>query len=147
MDKNSFLVELSESERAQFGRVDFADQSEPQKVFSAIWELESQVNNGGFAQLFTCADGDVANHAPWALRQIGAKRCADIVARALRVASPRELPADQSEREALVQALPRKSIATLARLDDEFLGYPDDLTELLFAHVAAHPKEFGPVPR
>jgi len=52
MNKNSFLIQLSESPRTDFGRVAFAEQSEPQKVFSSIWALESQVNNGGFLQYF-----------------------------------------------------------------------------------------------
>jgi hypothetical protein len=47
MDKNKFLIDLSESDQTDFGRVDFASQSDPQRTFSAIWELESQVNNGG----------------------------------------------------------------------------------------------------
>ena len=52
MDKNAFLITLSESERTAFGKTEFAAQLEPQKVFSAIWELESEVNNGGFDQFF-----------------------------------------------------------------------------------------------
>jgi hypothetical protein len=147
MNKDLFLIKLSESKRTQFRKVDFADQSEAQKVFSVIWELEGQVNNGGFAQFFTNSGGEVANHAPWALRKIGAARCADIVARALRVASPRELPTDQTALEALVEALSPESVEALHALHEDFFEYPDDLTELLFAHVAAHPAEFGPVRR
>ncbi len=52
MDKNSYLIDLSESIRTDFGRVDFAAQSYEQRVFSAIWALESQVNNGGFVEFF-----------------------------------------------------------------------------------------------
>lgn len=47
MDKNALLIELSESDRTMFGRVDFDQQPPDQQVFSAIWELENQVNNGG----------------------------------------------------------------------------------------------------
>ena len=43
MDANRVLIALSESDRTDFGRVAFAEQSDAQKVFSAIWELESQV--------------------------------------------------------------------------------------------------------
>jgi hypothetical protein len=41
MDKNAFLIGLSESDRTDFGRTDFGEHSEEQRVFSAIWELES----------------------------------------------------------------------------------------------------------
>ena len=68
MDKNQYLIELSESPRSDLGRVDLEDQSEPQKVFSAIWELESQVNNGGFDQYFRNSDTDHIAYAPLALR-------------------------------------------------------------------------------
>jgi hypothetical protein len=36
MNKNEILIGLSESENTRFGKEDFAVQSPPQKVFSAI---------------------------------------------------------------------------------------------------------------
>ena len=48
MNKNDILINLSESENTRFGNEDFALQTLPQKVFSAIWAVESEVNNGGF---------------------------------------------------------------------------------------------------
>jgi len=47
MDKNGFLIGLSGSDKTSFGRIAFSDQSTPQKVFSAIWDVEGEVNNGG----------------------------------------------------------------------------------------------------
>jgi hypothetical protein len=52
MNKNSFLINLSESTRTDFGRADFANESPVQKVFSAVWALESEVNSGGFSPIF-----------------------------------------------------------------------------------------------
>jgi hypothetical protein len=46
MNKNGILIHLSEPENTSFGKEDFADQSRPQKVFSTIWALESEVNRG-----------------------------------------------------------------------------------------------------
>jgi hypothetical protein len=146
MNKNSFLIELSASERADFGRVDFAAQSEPQKVFSAIWALESQVNNGGFLQYFASSDGETASYAPAALRKIGAKACAEIVERALRAVSSAPLPEPHEEREQLVESLDSAAREAVEALDQDFFTYPDNLTNLLFAHVAAHAEAFGPVP-
>jgi hypothetical protein len=122
MDKNAFLIELSESDRTDFGRVDFSDQSEDQQVFSAIWELESRVNNGGFAQYFQSADGHTANAAPSALRAIGAVKCADIVGRALAVVAADGLPDDQSSREQLIEAVDASAQEALETLDQEFLA-------------------------
>jgi hypothetical protein len=145
VDKNAFLIQLSESDRTQFGRVDFESQSDDQRVFSAIWELESQVNNGGFAQYFSSAEGHTANFAPSALRRIGATHCADIVARALRTVSSNALPEDQGSREQLVEGLGNAARAALQSLDEEFLAYPDNLTNLLFDYVRSNPQAFGAI--
>lgn len=145
MNKNHFLIQLSESDRTEFGRVIFAEQSEQQKVFSAIWALESQVNNGGFLQYFVSSDGDTAEFAPKALRAIGALACAEVVDRALRTASPSPLPDADAEREELIDSLPEDVHERMEELDEKFLEYPDNLTDLLFAYVAGHPDAFGPV--
>lgn len=146
MDKNAFLIALSESKRTQLGRVDFAEQAEQQKVFSAIWGLEGQVNNGGFSQYFSSSDGEAAEFAPSALRTIGARACADLVERALRTVSASPLPTPQSARERVVDSATRTVRDRLEELTQEFFSYPDDLTGLLFAYVARHPDVFGPVP-
>ena len=113
-------------------------------MFSAIWELESQVNNGGFSQYFASA-GHTANFAPLALRRIGAAKCADIVARALALVSPHALPEDRESRKRLVDAFDSAAQAALQSLDEEFFAYPDDLTELLFDHVRSNPQTFGTI--
>ncbi len=144
MDKNGFLIDLSESDQTDFGRVDFADQSESQKTFSAIWELESQVNNGGFDQYFRNSDSDIIAHAPQALREIGATACAAIVESAIRVIAP--IPDDGDARCEALDAAGEDGEKLLDELDSQFYAYPDDLTELLFAFVAKYPNEFGAVP-
>jgi hypothetical protein len=88
MDTNRFLIDLSESERTDFGRVDFGEQSEVQKVFSAVWEIESQVNNGGFDQYFRNSDSDIIAFAPTALKSIEATACAKIAEAAIELISP-----------------------------------------------------------
>jgi hypothetical protein len=124
MNKNSYLIDLSESDRTQHGRVAFSEQTHEQKVFSAIWALESQVNNGGFSQYFENEDPDTVSFAPTALKAIGAMKCAGIVERALAT---------------------RTSEEDLASLDSEFYAYPDNLTDLLYAYVAANAATFGHV--
>jgi hypothetical protein len=48
MNKNEILIDLSESEMTKDGKENFSEQSFSQKAFSAIWEVESEVNNRGF---------------------------------------------------------------------------------------------------
>jgi len=147
MDKNNYLIDLSESDHTDFGRVQFSDQSEPQKVFSAIWALEGQVNNGGFLQYFVSWDFDTAEFAPEALRRIGADSCSAIVSRALRALTPDALPTSREACESLVEALSDEASDQFDALDSEFFAYPDNLTELLYAFVAANPEAFGPTPQ
>lgn len=122
MDKNDFLIELSESDRTAYGRVDFTAQTAQQQVFSAVWALESQVNGGGFESFLENEDPALAAFAPEALQTIGAVSCADIVRRAASAAP-----------------------GLLDDLDSEFYAYPDDLTDLLYKYVAANPDAFGPI--
>ncbi len=145
MDKNKFLIALSESDRTDLLRVEFSQQCEEQKVFSAIWELESEVNNGGFEQYFCNDSGETADFAPIALARIGAAKCAAIMARALRIVSAGPLPIDRAARCDLVSSPGETALEGLAALDSEFFEYPDDLTELLFEFVRTHPDKFGPV--
>jgi hypothetical protein len=128
MNKNQALIELSESTRTDFGRVDFADQPEQQKVFSAIWALESQVNNGGFLQYFESWDGDTAEYAPKALRAIGAHTCASIVERAVRTASSSPLPTSQADRARFLGSLKENVRQQLEAFDQQFLTSTTSLT-------------------
>ena len=144
MDKNKFLIDLSERDHTDFGRVDFAGQNVAQKTFSAIWELESQVNNGGFDQYFRNSDSDIIAYSPEALQQIGAHACAEIVKAAIATISP--IPAENDARIDALDAALGDDEELLEELDSQFYSYPDNLTELLFAFVAKNQNEFGEVP-
>ena len=76
MNKNEILIELSESKMTKVGKEEFATQSFPQKVFSAIWEVESEVNNGGFSQYFLNDSAESAYFVVRALEEIGAPKTA-----------------------------------------------------------------------
>ena len=144
MDKNGYLIDLSESPRTDFGKRAFSEQSYPQKVFSAIWELESDVNNGGFTQYFTnCWPEPSVAFSPEALRAIGAQKCAKIVEKALALLPP-DLPQDADDRSEFFDSK-ESLVESLSALDGDFFAYPDNLTDLLFEFVSSHPKDFGPI--
>ena len=144
MDKNTFLIDLSESDRTDFGRVDFAAQNVAQKTFSAIWELESEVNNGGFDQYCRTAESETIAYAPIALQQISAHACAEIVRAAIATIAP--IPTEEEARIDALDAALEADEELLEELDSQFFSYPDNLTELLFAFVAKNQDEFGKVP-
>jgi len=144
MDKNKLLIDLSESANTDFGRIDFPAQSDAQRVFSAIWELEGQVNNGGFDQYFRNCETDIILHAPTALKSIGATTCSTIVETAISLLSP--FPPDRDAREDALDDAGDDLDDQLNTLDSQFFAYPDDITDLLFAFVANHAGEFGELP-
>jgi hypothetical protein len=145
MTKNEILIGLSESERTKFGKEDFALQSLPQKVFSSVWAVESEVNNGGFSQYFLNSSAETAPFVAEALDAIGAPKTAQICRRAVERAFPDGLPPTADEISSTAADFSDELLAELDSFDGEFLAYPHDLTELLFDYVHRHPDEFGPV--
>jgi len=58
-EQNSILINcLSRTSEVREGR--FRNSVFPQKVFSAIWAVESEVNNGGFSQYFQNTSSETA---------------------------------------------------------------------------------------
>ena len=146
MDKNEILIDLSESDKTKFGRDAFSAQPFPQKVFSAIWAVESEVNNGGFSQYFLNSSCETAGFVAEALDAIGAPGTADICRRAIEAAFPDGLPSDPEEISSAASDFSEDTEDRLNALDQEFYQYPHNLTELLFAYVSKCPEEFGKLP-
>jgi hypothetical protein len=146
MDKNAILIGLSESDKTKFGKEDFDRQSQPQKVFSAIWAVESEVNNGGFSQYFLNSSAETAPFVVEALNMIDAPKTADICRRAIATAFPAGLPHTVEAIQAAAADFSDETLEKLEPLDQEFFSYPHSLTDLLFAFVSGHTKEFGTLP-
>jgi len=146
MDKNRILIALSESDKTKFGKEDFITQSVPQKVFSSIWAVESEVNNGGFSQYFLNSSCETAGFVTMALETIGAPNTADLCRRAITAAFPDGLPSNPETIRSLASDFSDEIEDKLDALDREFYRYPHDLTQLLFSYVSRHPEEFGEMP-
>jgi hypothetical protein len=145
--KNHILIVLSESDKTQFGKQDVASQSMPQKVFSSIWALESEVNNGGFSQYFLNNSCETAAFVAEACDAIDAVRTADICRRAITTAFPAGLPSSPEVISAAAAEFSDELMEKLGSLDNEFFAYPDNLTNLLFGFVSKHPEDLENCPR
>lgn len=97
-DPETFLISVSERLWPIANRR-FSDLSRPERVFILVWELEAEVNNGGFSQFYFNSAADRARDTAAALRTIGAERTASIVDRA-NASFPGGPPADRSARPA-----------------------------------------------
>jgi len=91
------------------------------RFFSANWEVESKVNNGGFSQYFRNDSAESASFVVEALEIIGAPK----------------------NREYLPS---RDSHCISWRFTSNGRDY-HDLPGLLFTYVNAHPEEFGKLPK
>ena len=147
MNKNRILIDLSESKKTGFGKVEFAEQSRPQQVFSAIWAVESEVNNGGFSQYFLNSSAETAAFVAEALEAIGAPKTASICRRAIATSFPSGLQPTVEVIRSSAADFPDELLKKLETLDQEFFAYPHNLTDLLFAYVSDHPEEFGALPK
>jgi hypothetical protein len=147
MNKNGILISLSGSDKTKFGKEDFATQSTAQKVFSAIWAVESEVNNGGFSQYFLNDSAETAPFVVEALNSIGAPKTAEICNRAIAVSFPSGLPTSVEAIQYAASDFPDEIREKLELLNQEFFAYPHNLTDLLFDFVSGHPEEFGSVPK
>lgn len=146
MDRNAILIALSQSNRTEFGKDNFSVQSIPQKTFSCVWALEAEVNNGGFSQYFFNSSRETASFVVEALKVIGASKTAQLCEQAISTAFPSGLPADPDLIRSATADFSESIEARLSELDNQFYGYPDDLTDLLYRYVSMHPEEFGEVP-
>ncbi|MBI5359876.1 MAG: DMP19 family protein [Planctomycetes bacterium] len=138
--KNVLLIQLSK--RDCFWRTDFQELSPAEQAFRAVWDLEGEVNNGGFPLYFSISAGDTAFAAVDALRKIGAYNTARIVAEANGIFPDGVPPKDKRQRQAILDSLGTEEYALLQKLSEEFLRCSDNLTELLYEHILQSTKEF-----
>lgn len=145
MDKNETLILLSESDRIRYASEDFnfASQPKPQKIFSTVWMVEAEVNNGGFSQYFLNSSAESVPFVVEALQTIGAHATADICKRAIDTAFPAALPPTVGRVRSEAAGFSDAILEKLESLDQEFFAYPNDLTDLLFNYVSERPEEFG----
>ena len=112
-----------------------------EQVFVCVYELEREVNNGGFDQFFRNLAGQYAGETAQALTAIGATSIAAIAREAVSLAFPDgRVPSDQDERADVLDAAGDSLGTRLGELDGRFCEYPDDLTDLLFGYVQENRK-------
>lgn len=89
----------------------------------ATWEVEAEVNNGGFEQYFLNTDGVLADEAVAGFQRIGATRAAAL----LELARQNRDDPDQ-----------------LAALDDRFYTLDEPIQDLRIRYIRTHPQDFQP---
>ncbi len=91
------------------------------RMVYSTWELEADVNNGGFDQYFANTDGALIDEAITGFRLIGANRTAALVERARSARGDR---------------------AALDALDGEFYELGEPVQDLRTRYIRGHPEAF-----
>ena len=112
--------------------------SHAERVFYVVFQLEGEVNNGGFSQYLYNSSGNFANEVAEALREIGANKTADICDQAL-TALDGEIPEDWELRQEKLESMITDEVdQILSECDNEFYSYPDNLDELNYKFITAN---------
>ena len=107
-------------------------------VILSIWQLEADVNNGGFNQYYWNSSGELANEVVTSLVEIGAIETASIVKSANANFPNSDPPKDRKVRQDILEMLEESGTLKLDSLDDEFYEYPCDLLELMYQYILKH---------
>jgi hypothetical protein len=142
-EMNRRLIRLSELAETRFWKLDYEALSTPERVFRSVWELETEVNNGGFYQYLFNSTGSLAPQAAQALRSIGAHTMASITDDAITAAGSTLPWHDDNARQAF---LSESDPDRFSDFDDRFYAYSDDLTTLLYRYVCLHRSDIVGVP-
>src|SRR5262249_4482588 len=113
----------------------FESLNRAEQIFLCIWELEAEVNNGGFHQYYFNDGGDRAAEAVEALETIGAARTAGVVTRANALFGMPGPPRDRNKRQEQLEALSETNLAAMDEIDGQFYKYEENLAALLSAFV------------
>jgi hypothetical protein len=142
-DREQLLIDFVNSAACRIWQVGYSALSRPEQVFLLVWELEGQVNNGGFWQYFWNDTGYFAPEAASALREIGDENAAAVVEQAIAVIGQGVDWQNTESRRRRVEAISADAEASLDALYTIFRAYPDDLTTLLYRHVCRHREQIG----
>ena len=141
-DKNHFLIAMNGwiCKKCNYGD-DIEKLTAAEKSFYLVFQLEGEVNNGGFSQFFFNHSGKYANELEAALVEIGANNMAEIF-RNLLFALKQEIPTNWEERAKMISDLPDGFDNIFTQYDNEFYNYPDNLEELSYQFIQRNRKQF-----
>ncbi|HEX3313631.1 MAG TPA: DMP19 family protein [Gemmataceae bacterium] len=126
----------------RYFKVGYDKLSQPQKVFVCVWELEGEVNNGGFDQYYFNSSGDHALDATASLETIDAKHTANLVRQVNALFGEAGPSADRFARQKQLDALDDAKRTAMNQIDREFYKYKDKLGQLLEMFVSKNADAF-----
>lgn len=142
-DINSFVIAMTGwlNRKCNYGE-NLSVLTPEEKTVYIVNCFQAEVNNGGFEQFLYNSSGALVGDLLSSLTAIGANHTAEIYKKAL-AELPHELPAEDEQREALLDELITDDISEVfASCDQQFYEYPDDLEELLYQFIVGNKGSF-----
>jgi hypothetical protein len=136
------LFKISDRVFDRYGKLGYEKLSEPEKVFHCIWQLEAEVNNGGFDQYYFNSAGDQALDTVKSLETIGANHTAGLVREANALFGESGPSPQRFTRQKQLNALRHAKGKKMDEIDKEFYKYKDNLEQLLEAYVSKNADAF-----
>jgi hypothetical protein len=140
-DIEAYLISLSEKVCPGLWDEGWDSLSPAEQIFACVWQLEAEVNNGGFDQFYSDSAGDHAAETVAALERIGAGHTAAVVRRANALFGIGGPPRDRDTREDALDQVREDREGEFEELDSAFYEYKDNLSQLLYVYVMEHRTE------
>lgn len=134
-DIEAFLIALSDKVCPRLWNEGWTSLTHAERVFASVWQLEAEVNNGGFDQFYYNSAGDQALKTVSALEVIGAAHTAELVRRANALFGTGGPPKDRAARQDALDSISQDREGDLEELDAAFYEYKDNLSDLLYEFV------------
>lgn len=142
-EQNAFVLAMDGwvCRKSNYGK-NMAALTPAEQVFYICYELDGEVNNGGFSQYLYNSSGNHANRVADCMDIIGAKRTAEICRKAM-APFARPLPEDRDEREEFLDEFLTDDVdAILTDCDNAFYDEGDNLEQLCYSYIHTHKKQF-----
>ena len=141
-DPGQFSNEMGFRLVTKAGEDGFKKLNAHEQVVAAIWELEAEVNNGGFNQYFFNSSGDHSAQALTALEAVGAPKFAALLRQAMSPFPDGRFSPNRNERMKQKEALPASVGKLWSDLDGQFYQYPDNLSQLVLDYCLKNREAF-----
>ena len=142
---SDFNIDIIDSIYERIEIVGYENITREERHFFDIWWLEAEVNNGSFDQYFNNSSGLNAKNALEALTVIGAKKMSLILKKAIDLFPDNYFVPHVYDNTITDDCLSAKDMEFLDQLSDEFIEYPEDLSDLVESYYKKNVKNFlGP---
>lgn len=117
--------------------------SEPEKIFICVWNVDGELNSGGFDQFYFNESGNLAKVTPVCLQKIGAPKAAKLVLAANQVFGSDGPPQNMEKRNEQLSNLPEDKEETLKKLEAMYHEHCENIEKLIIEHIVKHKEIFG----